>query len=147
MEVPTSHALVQSDHGPHEVVVQSSGQAVRPHATLSLRASQSLPPLDAPEVWVRARIFVPLPHDFVQSPQVDHMESSQSDGHGCVAQGLDSTMVSAGQVLPPHLASEILVRRFDDVPPPHVLVQISHEPKSDTTQLIGQACLLHWRCS
>jgi hypothetical protein len=142
---PVPHDLVQLDHAskpPQAETTQSTGQATELHARVSLEAAHATPPLDTGVATGRERTWVPvLPQLTEQAPHAPQVPIVQSTGHSAVPHACVSE--SAGHTIPPYTLAMFMLRERPCDPVPHVLEQEPQLPHDDTTQSIGQACVLH----
>jgi hypothetical protein len=94
-----------------------------------------MPPYWGMVVTVRARRWVPTPHEASQLVQSSQEEKAQLMGHGVVLQSRER--VRAGHFWPPFAASFLTLRWAILRPEPHVLLQELYAVQSETAQLTG----------
>ena len=124
-------------------ILQSTGHTCALQRLVSAVCGHALPPAAG---WraARERRCEPTAHDFVHAVHVPHGANWQSCGHACRLHVRPSFL--CGHARPPRCGA-VSERLRDCEPTPHDLVHVVHAPQEATTQLRGQACLLHWRVS
>ena len=116
---------------------QWPGHAPVLHARCSVRYGHAYPPKVAAVVTLRARLWVPEPHDLVQVDHAPNADTTQCPAQSCVLHARCS--VRYGQAYPPKVAAVVTLRARLCSPEPHDLVQADHAPNAETTQWPAQA--------
>jgi hypothetical protein len=142
-ELPDAQSLLQTDHAPQLLIVQSTGQAPSPaHARASLVAVHNPPPADAGDVTARVRCrCAPDPQVTRHKLQACQALRAQSMGHEAVEQFRASPR--EGQATPPLLAAVSTKRKREVLPVPQLTVHADHACHPATEQSTGQVKGLH----
>ena len=110
------------------------------------KAGQLVPPMEGCTTTLRECVIVPPPQLSLHPVHAAHSEVTQSVGHGCVLQGVDST-IRAHPEPPADCGCCTLRERYLSPVAPHVTVQTPKEVQVVTTHGTGQVCVLHEACS
>jgi hypothetical protein len=119
--LPPLQDLLQLAYEPHAATTQSTAHWLVLQSLVSRLTGHALPPwLGA--TCVRARVWLPPPHDLLQLAYEPHAPTAQSTGQLLALQSLTSLVT--GHALPPWLG-DTCVRARVWLPPPHDWLQLA----------------------
>jgi len=136
---PPLQAAEQSVQADQEDRTQSMGQAcvLQTWEAMGLaEATSATQSASLPSEHVTARVWTPPPHETEQADQAPACQL----GHTCVLH--DWERLSTSHCLPPNWGCVAMVRVEVCLPPPHRDVHVDQADQLDSSQSMGQGCVL-----